>query len=193
MSTVEQVFCRSAPWRAFASSVVLPWALQGLRPHGSVLEIGAGSGAMAAALLGRYPATTVTVTDVDPAMIASAGRRLASFGERAEALEADATDLPFEEGAFDAVVTFIMLHHVGDWEKALDEAIRVLRPGGDLVGYDLLSTPPARLIHRLEGEEHRMVSVAALRSVLAGLPTTEVVVSPGLVGLLARFRAKRAS
>ena len=48
MSPFEAAVCRSAPWRLVARRLVLPWALQGIRPQGKVLEIGAGSGAMAA-------------------------------------------------------------------------------------------------------------------------------------------------
>jgi methylase of polypeptide subunit release factors len=57
MSRFEAAFCRSAPWRFWARRVVLPWALQGIQPDGHVLEIGAGSGAMAAELLAAYPAS----------------------------------------------------------------------------------------------------------------------------------------
>ena len=48
MSRAEAAFCRGRPWRAFAGHAVLSWSLQGFEPHGDVLEIGAGSGAVAA-------------------------------------------------------------------------------------------------------------------------------------------------
>ena len=73
MSGFQAAFCRSAPWRGFARRVVLPWALQGFGPEGEVLEIGAGSGAMAAELLAAHPALTMTVTDFDVAMVDAAG------------------------------------------------------------------------------------------------------------------------
>jgi len=50
MSRFESAFCRGAGWRAFASRIVLNWALQGQQLSGDVLEIGGGSGAMAARL-----------------------------------------------------------------------------------------------------------------------------------------------
>ena len=83
MSRFEAAFCRGAPWRTLARHVVLPWALQGRRPSGHVLEIGAGSGAMAAELLAMLPDITMTVTDVDPAMVDAAAARLGPFRERA--------------------------------------------------------------------------------------------------------------
>jgi SAM-dependent methyltransferase len=60
-------------------------------------------------------------------------------------LPADAPRLLFAADRFDAVLSFVMLHHVIDWEAALDEAIRVLRPGGVLVGYDLVASHPRPL------------------------------------------------
>src|SRR5918999_810087 len=138
MSKVEQAFCRGTPWRVVTQRVVLPWALQGVRPRGHVLEIGGGGGAMAAALLADFDDVRLTVTDVDPSMVGVARRRLALHGDRVRVEEADATALPFADGTFDGVLSFIMLHHVLAWERALAEAVRVLRPGGALIGYDLL-------------------------------------------------------
>lgn len=172
MSRVERALCQSAPWRFFAARVVLPWALQRARPERRVLEIGGGSGAMAAALLQQYPQVSLTVTDVDPAMVDTARRRLTAFGPRAEVRQADATALPFDDGSFETVVTFIMLHHVGAWEQALREASRVLAPGGTLVGYDLLATPPMRVLHHLEGAPHRFIPRTELNSLLRSLPST---------------------
>lgn len=191
MSRVEQAWCRSAPWRAFTRRVVFPWALGDLDLTGRVLELGSGSGAMAVELLERYPGIQLTATDVDPAMRAAAIQRLAAYGERAEVREADATQLPFDDARFDAVVSFIMLHHVIDWEGALAEIARVLCSGGVLVGYDLVESGVSRLTHRLDRSPHRMATVEALRARLAELPFDDVTVSPALAGHVTRFRARR--
>jgi SAM-dependent methyltransferase len=192
MSRVESAFCRSAPWRLFTRRVVLPWALQGVEPVGHVLEIGAGSGAMAAELLATHPGITMTVTDFDEAMVATAADRLRRFGSRAEVRRADATDLPFPDARFDAVCSWIMLHHTVRWERALAEACRVLRPGGWLLAYDLLATRPARRVHELEGAYHRFMTLPELTARLAGLPLEDVVVRPTLGRALVRLRARRA-
>ena len=191
MSKVESAFCRSGPWRLLAGRAILPWALQGRTPTGDVLEIGGGSGAMAAQLAARHPDIRLTMTDFDAAMVQAAAGRLAPFGDRVVAQRADATALPFEAGSFDTVLSFIMLHHVIEWEQALSEAARVLRPGGFLLGYDLLATGPARLIHRLDGSRNRLMQLGELQSVLDRQPVDQVAVRPGFGHLVVRFSAVR--
>jgi ubiquinone/menaquinone biosynthesis C-methylase UbiE len=191
MSKVESAWCRSAPWRLLAGRAILPWALQGRTPTGDVLEIGGGSGAMAAQLAARYPDIRLTVTDFDGAMVQAARERLAPFADRVAAQRADATALPFEAGSFDRVLSFIMLHHVIQWERAIAEAVRVLRPGGFLLGYDLLATGPARLVHRLDGSRNRLMRLGELRSVLDRQPIGDVAVRPGFGRLIVRFSAMR--
>ena len=48
------------------------------------------------------------------------------------------TALPFDDASFDAVIAVHVLHLVPEWRKALDEALRVLRPGAALLlGQDI--------------------------------------------------------
>jgi ubiquinone/menaquinone biosynthesis C-methylase UbiE len=173
-----------------AGRIVLPWALQGVDLRGDVLEIGCGSGAMAAEVLRRYPDVRMTATDYDDSMVDVARRRLAPFGARAEVRQADATALPFPDASFDAALSFIMLHHVVAWEQAVAELIRVLRPGGRLLGYDLLGD--RRGDRRQHGHDHRLVRTAELRQRFGELSLEEPAVKPGLGGLVARFAARRA-
>ncbi|MFP5318879.1 MAG: class I SAM-dependent methyltransferase [Acidimicrobiia bacterium] len=189
MSKVESVCCRSAPWRAFTRRLVLPWALGDTELGGRVLEIGSGAASDAEEMLRRFPSVRITATDVDPAMVAAAQRGLRRFGSRATVVNADATRLPFANEAFDVVVSFLMLHHVIAWEEALTEAGRVLRPGGLLMGYDLLRSAPAQVLHRLDRSPHRLMSDAELRSRLISLELSDVGVVAGLGRLVARFKA----
>jgi len=50
--------------------------LQGISLHGDLLELGSGSGAMAEQTARTFPDLRLTVTDIDPAMVKAAGRRL---------------------------------------------------------------------------------------------------------------------
>lgn len=189
MSAIEASFCRSAPWRSFASRTALPWALDGHALAGSVLEIGGGSGAMAAAAVRRFADARITVTDVDQAMVDAARARLAGC-RRVDVRRADVGALPFDDGSFDVVTSFLMLHHVIRWEEALAEVARVLRPGGVLLGYDLTDTRAARLVHRLYGSPHRLVAPDELASGLAATGLTGVAVRQAVSGHVMRFRAE---
>jgi SAM-dependent methyltransferase len=191
MSTVEQAFCRSRLWRWFTRRAIFPWALDGTDLHGEVLELGSGSGAMAEELLARFPSIRLTATDVDPAMVEAASRRLTPFGDRVEVQQADATQLPFPDGRFDAVVSFIMLHHTVQWEQALAEAARVLRPRGRLAGYDVVVSRPTRVLHRIDLSPHRLATISELRARLEQLPFDDACVGPALGGLVVRFAARR--
>jgi SAM-dependent methyltransferase len=160
MSQVEALVCRSAPWRLFATRIVLPWAI-GTEPlSGDALEVGAGSGAMASALLDRYPALQLTATDFDRQMVHAAERRLARYGERALVTQADASELPFPDASFDLALSFLMLHHVGTWEEALGELVRVVRPGGRVLGCDMVRSPILDWSERTFGSgEERLISL----------------------------------
>ena len=188
MARAESAFCRSAPWNVFARRVVLPWTLSERDPlSGDVLEIGAGSGAMAAALLTNAEDVRLTAVDVDPAMVEVIRRRLQPFGDRARAEVADAAQLPYDDGAFDVVCSWLMLHHTIEWERCLAEAVRVLRPGGWLVGYDLTDTRLARIIHRLDRSPHRLAGIDELQAALAALPIAALRTQPGLFRHVLRF------
>jgi ubiquinone/menaquinone biosynthesis C-methylase UbiE len=108
-----------------------------LPPEADVLELGAGGGANAAALLNRFPGWRMTVTDVDPDMVALASARLARFGERARLSAEDAGALAFADASFDVVISLLTWHHVSDPDAAAREVRRVLRPAGQFVFADV--------------------------------------------------------
>jgi SAM-dependent methyltransferase len=68
-------------------------------------------------------------------MLESLSATAASLGlaERVETRQANAEELPFEDGSFDLVFGHAVLHHIPDLAKAFSEFNRVLRPGGAIV------------------------------------------------------------
>lgn len=141
MQGVEKRVLRSDVWRVLAQRTVLPWVLRfdDLPKVADVLEVGAGAGFNAEKLLETFPAWNLTVTDLDEQLLAGARDRLKRFGDRARCEVVDATTLPYDDAAFDVVISLGVWHHVGDWEKALGECARVLKPGARLVLVDLLA------------------------------------------------------
>jgi ubiquinone/menaquinone biosynthesis C-methylase UbiE len=183
----------SMPYRLVARRVILPWMLQGEQPAGEGLEIGAGSGAMTAQLLTLYPRFRMVATDYDTELVSTAEQVLAGFGKRASVQRADAAQLPFQDGRFDLVLSAAMLHHVIEWDKALAEAVRVLRPGGRLIGYDMLDTVPIRLMHIGERETTLLQRHDQLRAALARLDVTDLRAKTALGGAVMRFAARKAA
>jgi arsenite methyltransferase len=99
-------------------------------PGEAVLDIGVGPGLLAydlARLVGE--AGRVAGLDTSADMLGMAEARLAGFPQ-VELVQADATALPFPDGAFDAAVSTQVYEYVSDMPEALAELHRVLRPGG---------------------------------------------------------------
>jgi ubiquinone/menaquinone biosynthesis C-methylase UbiE len=186
MSKVERAFCCGALWQTSAGAVIrsLPADTLG---H-DVLEIGSGGGEVTDRLLRRRPGISITATDLDPVMIEASTRRLRDR-PGARVLPADATALPFGDGSFDSVVSCLMLHHVIDWEAALREAARVLRPGGVFVGYDLIRTPLATAVHKIDRSPFRLFEVAEFADGCARAGLTPDL-QTGLRGHVLRFEAR---
>ncbi|OLP00336.1 SAM-dependent methyltransferase [Mycolicibacterium porcinum] len=165
MSQVERAFCKTALWRTGTGQAVLGSIPVDRLGH-DVLEIGSGSGDIAVRLRQANPELAITATDFDPAMVRTAARRLQRFPD-VTVRGADATDLPFADDSFDSVLSCLMLHHIVEWEKAIAEIARVLRPGGVFTGYDLTRTPMATAIHRLDRSPFRLVNPGELDDVCA--------------------------
>jgi tRNA (cmo5U34)-methyltransferase len=114
-------------------------------PAAHVLDLGGGTGALSAAVLGGLPEARVTVLDVDSSMLGEARRRLARFGDRVEFREASFLGpLP----AADAVMASLALHHVHDLSAKTDlyRAIHAaLGPGGVFLNLDAAITEGPRL------------------------------------------------
>lgn len=186
MSKVERAFCCGALWQTSAGTVVR--SLPAEKLGHDVLEIGSGGGEVTERLLRQRPGISVTATDLDPVMIAASRRRLQDRSG-ATVLPADATALPFGDASFDSVVSCLMLHHVIDWETALSEAARVLRPGGVFVGYDLLRTPVATAVHTLDRSPFRLFDATEFADGCARAGLTADL-KAGLLGHVLRFEAR---
>jgi ubiquinone/menaquinone biosynthesis C-methylase UbiE len=184
----ERLIMATRAYRFLTARLIAPWALQGTHPHGEVLEIGAGVGAMAHHLLAVTPDLHMGVTDFDPDMCAVAARSLGRYGSRVVVEQADANRLPFADNSFDFVLSFLMLHHTGDWRQTVREATRVLRPGGRLVGFDLLAGAPLHHPERFA----TLMPRGELENFVPTLPLVDVRVRPGLTKTLVRFVATKS-
>jgi SAM-dependent methyltransferase len=114
------------------------------RAHGRVLEIGAGTG-----LNFRHYAADTEIVAIEPssAMRRRAEQRARSADVRARirVVDADATRLPFDAAAFDAVVATFVLCSLDDLERGLAEVRRVLAPGGAFLLAEHVVSPEPRV------------------------------------------------
>ncbi|MEV0320503.1 class I SAM-dependent methyltransferase [Streptomyces sp. NPDC050658] len=148
MNRVHRKLCSSEKWAQAVKDRLLPWALDDVELGEDVLEIGSGYGANLRVLVDQVPSLTAVEIDGD-----TAGLLRRQWGERARILHADGADLPLEDGTFDSVVCFTMLHHVptdAQQDGIFAEAFRVLRPGGVFAGSDSLPSLRFRLLHLLD-------------------------------------------
>lgn len=100
------------------------------QPLQTILEIGGGQSGLTSLL---YPQAKITNIDFNPEY----AKAPCNQQEQVNFVCGDATALPFADESFDAVTMFDLLEHVPDDQKAVLEALRVLRPNGFL----LISTP----------------------------------------------------
>jgi ubiquinone/menaquinone biosynthesis C-methylase UbiE len=123
----------------------------GLRGDERILDLGCGRGAVL--LMAAQQLTTGRAVGVDlwrsvdqSGNSAEATRRNAvaeGVADRVELHTADMTALPFEDNSFDLVLSSLAIHNIrgrAGREKAISEAVRVLRPGGRLLIADIRAT-----------------------------------------------------
>jgi len=135
--STDKVFAGSVP-RLYETHLVPlifePYAVDlvnrlGSRPLSRVLEIAAGTGVVTRALASALPeSVSIVATDLNQAMLDQAS----AVGTKrpVEWRQADAMQLPFRDGTFDAVVCQFGVMFFPEKAKAFAEARRMLRPGG---------------------------------------------------------------
>jgi ubiquinone/menaquinone biosynthesis C-methylase UbiE len=107
--------------------------------QGSVLDVACGPGTLSAAI--AKTAREVVAFDLTPQMLKKAAQRCAEAGTKNVTFrEGTATELPFGDAAFDAVMTRLSVHHFDRPGRVMSEIFRVLRPGGSFVIADVISS-----------------------------------------------------
>jgi SAM-dependent methyltransferase len=116
--------------------------LSGIRRGEAVLDVGAGIGGPARVLAHHYGAR-VTALDSSARFCRACERLCAATGlsDRVRVVHGDALSLPFEDAGFDVVWTQAVMQNIGDKPALLAELRRMLRPGGRLALFEVLSGP----------------------------------------------------
>ena len=133
-----------------------------LRGDEKVLDVGCGSGLLLNGAAMRLSSGKATGIDIWSPHSGGGNLELLWKNARAEGVadkiefrEADARKMPFEDAAFDVVVSSGALHHIShnfeDHERAVREMVRVLKPGGRIVIWDIT--------HMIEATASKMKSL----------------------------------
>jgi ubiquinone/menaquinone biosynthesis C-methylase UbiE len=149
MNEEHAKLCSSPEWAEHLQTEVLPVVTRDVDLGKHMLEIGPGPGAATDWL--RHRVTQLTAVEVDEAAAALLAERYT--GTNVEIVTGSAAKLDFPDDTFDSVGCFTMLHHVptiAQQNQLLAEALRVLRPGGPLVGSDSL---PSNDLHHFHADD----------------------------------------
>jgi SAM-dependent methyltransferase len=174
MNEAHAQLCASPEWAEYLRTEVLSSVAAGIEFGDELLEVGPGPGAATEWLRARVPRLVAVESDEDAAAVLA--ERYA--GTNVEVIHADATALPFAPASFDSAASFTMLHHVPTvalQNRLLAEVLRVLRPGGVLVGSD--SLPSDELHHFHEGDTYNPIEPGAFLTRLQTLGFADIAMA----------------
>ena len=169
--------CASDEWREALRDHIIPYALADARLGDDVLEVGSGPGLTTDLLRVELP--RLTAVELDAALAAALADRLA--GTNVEVVNADATDMPFEDGRFTGAVSFTMLHHVPTTElqdRLFAEVARVLRPGATFVASDSVASDDLAAFHHDDVYNPVDPATVEARLIAAGFASAAVRSNP---------------
>lgn len=112
---------------------------------------------------------------------ARANARAAGVAARVSLVTGEATRLPFDDVTFDVVVSTSTFHNISPSSarrRAIEEALRVLRPGGTLLIFDILYTPSYATAAKIGGTRNVRLSAP---SMLWALPGWSMVIKKACV------------
>jgi ubiquinone/menaquinone biosynthesis C-methylase UbiE len=136
-----------------------------LEPGLKYLDVGTGNGAAPIYMAQTY-GLHVTGVDIDPDQIKIAESSSVDI-PHTRFFTVNSTQLPFEDKEFDIVSAFKVTHHIPNWEEALAEMFRVLKPQGYFVYVDFVFPRwLARLAQPIVGDKAGVPTLAGLNTCL---------------------------
>lgn len=151
-----------------------------LRGDEQVLDVGCGNGLLLIGAAQKLTTGTAVGVDIFDENLESHNSRdavlhnaqLAGVANRVEVHHTDARELPFADGRFDVVTSSLMLHHLNsaDQETAVQQMVRVLKPGGKLV---IVEVAFAARLQKFVGE----LGGTAVKRVSLGLPVYKQIIA----------------
>ena len=125
------------------------------KPGASVLDVCCGTGDLMLAL-GKRSRGTVYGSDFCHPMLVAARQKIERRGAHSPLFEADALDLPLPDASLDLVTVAFGFRNLANYQRGLEQLLRILKPGGLLAILEF-STPPNPLLSRLYGFYSRAI------------------------------------
>lgn len=133
-----------------------------LKDNASLLDLGTGTGDLAREAVLQFPQANVTAADFTLEMM-RVGQKTGPLNYSA----ADALHLPFNDSAFDAVISGFLMRNMIDLQKGIEEQFRVLKKGGRIVILD--TTRPKKNILSPFIWIHMHIIIPTLGGLLTGV------------------------
>jgi ubiquinone/menaquinone biosynthesis C-methylase UbiE len=120
-------------------------------PPGEILDLGTGTALIPIELCQRDPSLRVLAIDLSASMLVLAKANVDVAGLTGQILLdlVDSKQLPYDDGRFGTVMSNSIVHHIPEPRSVLQEAWRVLAPGGLMFVRDLLRPPDDATVGRL--------------------------------------------
>ncbi len=110
----------------------------GLKEGMSLLELGSGPGFITEQLHNLVPASPITCLEIDPVLIEKARQFLPpASSQHIEFVQGSVMEMKLPDNHFDFAYGRLLFQHLPDPLSAAKEALRVLKPGGKLVIFDI--------------------------------------------------------
>ena len=119
----------------FGAAIQFEPMLSLLDPSWVVADLGCGTGASAAEIAPWV--SGIEAIDREEGMLEAASSRLQSY-EHVRYHQAELTDLPLEDASVNAALISLVLHHMEDPLAAIEEALRIVEPGGPVIVVDMV-------------------------------------------------------